>query len=836
MMTARKLTYRELESKLFEMQDIIGALRHHEVDAIVGEERIAVVRLQEAEDALQRARAELEQRVVERTAELAGINRRLEETTREQERTRRQLADSERKYRELLECANSIILRRDTEGRITFFNESAQRFFGLSEQDVLGKNTVGTIEPETDSRGADQTVRFEEISRHPKDHPVSEGEGLCRDGHRVWISWTHRPIPDEHGRIVEILSVGNDITPLKQAETIRKETERRLLRAQQTAHLGNWEWNPVSGALWWSEENYRLFGFEPGQITPSYETFLSLVHPDDRTSMQRVMHQALENKRPYRTEFRIVRPDGRERVLHSEVEIAVDAEANVTRVAGTTVDVTERQEAQRQLEAYTSQLQDQAELLDLAHDMIFVHDMDGRIVFWNRGATLACGWKREEALGQLSHKLLQTEYSEPLMRITARIIKDGWWEGELVHTARDGRRITVASRWALRRKSDGRPTAILEIDTDVTERRRAEREMAEARQYAENIVDTIQESLVVLDPQLRVLSANRSFYETFGTAPDQVEGRLFHTLPGGLWDVPELCMRLREILPRNTSLQDFEVECADAAPRAFVVSARPIRQQAHDTALILLVIQDITVRKRQQREIEADKQQVASLTEELMFIEERQRRQIAATLHDSIGQSLIFAKRELGGLQAQAPPEMRDKLARVAGEIADAIRQTRDLTFELSPSTLYTFGLHAAIEELAEQFSENEGFACRVDGLDEPVSLPEQVQSMLYRAVRELLVNVTKHAGAGKVEIRMEHDGQRVKIAVQDDGRGFDPAALDGRSREHGFGLFSIRERLTHIGGRFVVESVEGQGTRITLVAPLDDGQQADRVSDNTGV
>jgi PAS domain S-box-containing protein len=488
--------------------------------------------------------------------------------------------------------------------------------------------------------------------------------------------------------------------------------------------------------------------------------------------------------------------------------------------------VREQEQTRQQLEEYTGQLRDQAELLNLAHDMIFVHDMDGRITFWNRGAELAYGWKREEALGQLSHKLLKTEYAEPLIRITARIIKDGWWEGELVHTTRDGRKVMVASRWALRKKPDGRPVAILEIDNDVTQRRRAEQEIIEARKYAESIVDTVQESLVVLDPQLAVLSANRSFYETFGMAAEQVRGRLLFALNGGMWDVAELHRKLGAVVAQNSGFQDFELACDGLEPRAFMLSARPIHGQACGAEMVLLVIQDITVRRQQQREIEADKQQLASLTEELMMMEERQRRQIATTLHDSIGQSLIFAKRELSVLLQRVGPEAQNSLRQVADQIADAIKQTRDLTFELSPSTLYTFGLQAAVEELAEQFAECEGFACRVEGPGEPLPIAEQVRAMLYRSVRELLVNVAKHAGAGNVVIALAYDGRNVKVVVQDDGRGFATRTLDECSREHGFGLFSIRERLTHIGGKFDIESVEGEGTRVTLVAPLDLGQQ----------
>lgn len=366
---------------------------------------------------------------------------------------------------------------------------------------------------------------------------------------------------------------------------------------------------------------------------------------------------------------------------------------------------------QQQMEQSACQLRDHAELLDLTHDMIFVHDVEGRIVFWNHGAETAYGWKKEEALGQVSRQLLRTEFSEPLICVTARIIKDGGWEGQLIQTTRDGRRITVATRWALRRDLLGQPAAILETDSDITACRQAEQDVAEARQFAETV-----------------------------------------------------------------------------------------------------------------------KEQLDSLAEELMRVEERQRREIAQALHDSVGQSLAFSRRELNLLRQRGPAEIRGTLEEVCGQIEDAIKRTRDLTFELSPSTLYHLGLQAALEELAGQFTEAEGFHCRVESPDAGSAwngLNEQVRSLVYRAVRELLVNVAKHAEARNVSITLGGDEQSLEIAVQDDGRGFDPSILAGPGKGAGFGILSVRERLVRIGGAFTLESEAGRGTKITMIVPVAFGQRS---------
>ncbi len=603
------------------------------------------------------------------------------------------------------------------------------------------------------------------------------------------------------------------------------ESEKRLLKAQQIAHIGNWEEDLKTHVVRWSDETYRVFGLQPGQMQPGYETIISCTHPEDRDAVARQLKDALENKRPFSIDHRIIHPSGEERFVHSEAEIEFDAGGKPVRITGIVECITDRKRVLSKLEEYASQLQEQAELLDLAYDMIFVHDMQGKIVFWNRGAERAYGWTREEAHGQLSHQLLQTEYAEPLIRITAKIIREGHWEGELTHTARDGRKITVASRWALRRAPDGRPIAILEIDNDITSRKCAEQEMADAKRFAESIIHTIDECLVVLDSQLRVVSANRSFYETFRMTAERVEGQLFYTLGNGLWDIPELRNKLRQTLTENGGFKGYELECEvpEAGHMTLTLSAQPISGPADQPRMILVVLQDISVQKQHEREIRADKEQLSALTEELLLTEERQRQRIAAALHDSISQSLAFAKRELGMLERRTRGDMRKSIEEICEQVGQAINQVRDLTLELAPSALYTLGLEAAIEDLADQFSDGDGFVCQAHISEEPKPLTDEVKSLLYRSVRELLVNVSKHAQAKNVVIDVRREESNIHIIVDDDGRGFSPAEVKG-APSGGFGLFSIQQRLTHVGGKLVIESGEGKGTRVTLIAPLDLG------------
>jgi rsbT co-antagonist protein RsbR len=142
-------------------------------------------------------------------------------------------------------------------------------------------------------------------------------------------------------------------------------------------------------------------------------------------------------------------------------------------------EIAQRKRVELSLQEQASALREQAQLLDLAHDTIVVRALDGAIRFWNRAAEEMYGWSREEWIGKASDELLHTEGPKPMDQILAELVREGRWEGELVQKRRDGARIVVASRWALQRGDDGEPTAILEINRDVTERERLEEQRRE---------------------------------------------------------------------------------------------------------------------------------------------------------------------------------------------------------------------------------------------------------------------------------------------------------------------------------------------------------------------
>jgi PAS domain S-box-containing protein len=360
-------------------------------------------------------------------------------------------------------------------------------------------------------------------------------------------------------------------------------------------------------------------------------------------------------------------------------------------------------------------------------------------------------------------------------------------------------------------EASGEGLEIRWILRDVTERLRAEAALRASESRMRALAHSLRVLIAYVDSEECYRFNNAAYEEWCGISPEKLTGvpvrevlgeeaygRLRPRIAGALAGKPQL---FEETLPYTRG-----------ATRDVLVEYEPDVGEDGRVAGFYALHIDVSALKRAQQELRAAAAASA-------VAEDRERRRLATDLHDGVSQLLTLAGVKLGMLRAAAAERgLGTPLREVEEVVSEAHRRTESLTFQLSPPVLHDVGLVAATEWLADEMRRLYGLRVLVEGQGEPL-LDEVARVTLFRALRELLINVARHARTPRASVQVSHGEGRVHIEVRDRGVGFDPE-LEPR----GFGLFSIRERMRHLGGHFEIEAVPGDGTRVTLTAPLAAG------------
>lgn len=256
----------------------------------------------------------------------------------------------------------------------------------------------------------------------------------------------------------------------------------------------------------------------------------------------------------------------------------------------------------------------------------------------------------------------------------------------------------------------------------------------------------------------------------------------------------------------------------DGETFAAALRLAPVHDDAGQLAGFRWLVRDISDRREAERQIASYQAQLRALASDLTITEQRERRRLATELHDYMAQLLVVSRMKVVELDRMIRSPRGIRLAAEINDVLkEALKYTRTLIAELSPTILYDAGLPAAAQFLATQMQRH-GLKVHVTQMENPPRLPDEVAIILYESLRELLINVHRHAGADTAQVTLDRHGDQFSVTVRDQGVGFDPAAGREDAAAAGkYGLFSVRERLEAIGGRFDLRAAPGEGACATL-------------------
>jgi PAS domain S-box-containing protein len=675
---------------------------------------------------------------------------------------------------------------------------------------------------------------------------------------RLAAEWLERRVVERtrrHAAVNEELR--KEIIERKRIEEELRRSEAYLAEGQRLTHTGSWAWNIATReTVYWSDEQFRIFGFDPEKGSPSYQTVFPRIHPEDQRRVSQTLEVAIREKRDFELEHRIVLPDGTIKHSHVVGHPVLNESGDLVEFIGTNMDVTERKRVEESL-------REQASLLNLTHDSVFVRDMNDVITYWNRGAEELYGWTREEAVGKVSHQLTQTIFPAPLEEINAELLRTGRWEGELVHTKRDGTQEVVASRWSLQRDEQGLPTAILETNNDITERKRAEAELRESEKRYRHIFQTAgvsiwEEDFSQVKAAIDALKAQGvgDFSQYLAAHPEFIQQAISMVKIIDVNDATvklfaaqskdELLVSLHKIfLPEaeevfageliaiaegRTNFESETILQTLKGDKLTVLFTITFPQQPAKLNSVLLSIMDITERKRADEALHKTQAELAHVTRVATLGE------LTASIAHEVNQPLAAIVTNgnacLRWLAGDSPnlDEARETARRIirdGNRAGDVIGRIRTLSRKTGTEK-ELLDMNQAIREvvaLAEGEVRRNGVALRTELTgDLPPILGDRVE--LEQVVLNLIMNVIEAMSAigdrpRELVIRTQSgEVDQVRVAVQDSGIGLDPQSMGRifdafyttKPQGMGMGLAISRSIVENHGGRLWVAPNEGQG------------------------
>lgn len=642
-------------------------------------------------------------------------------------------------------------------------------------------------------------------------------------GEEKWVRERAELVCAPDGVMVGAYGSVQDITERKLAALSLAESEERLRRAQQAAHIGVYAYEIIEDQWTSSDELDAIFGTGTTYVRTA-AGWLALVHPDDRDMMVRHLTDVVEGRRPrFDQEYRIRRAnDSVERWLHGVGTVEVGPDGRPLRMIGTILDITERKLAeQARDEAYHRNRR----LFESSPLPMWVFDGETlRFLDVNDAAIKEYGYSREEFLGLQLTDLVPADKHPDLRLRTGTTGRP--MNGDVVrHLRKDGSMIDVAV-WSDNIQYEGK-RARLAISQDITLQLKLEaaraQQLALAKQLKQ-IAETVPGAICAFEQR-----SDGSY------ALPYLEGRdasIFDLSPAVLAeDATPLFERIHPddrpgvldgIAASAAAMTPwhglFRIELPEASERWIEVNSLP---QAEPGGNVMWngYLMDATESVAARLALEKARNQSQALAARLELVREEERTRIARELHDELGQTLTAIRMNLRRIgTATQDQALTSQIASIESMVEDTTKAVRRIAHELRPRILDTLDLSGAIEWEAVEFSKHHGIRCQCRVPEVEIDVPELVKSHVYRIFQEAMTNIVRHAHPSRVEIDLTVDNEALRLSVRDNGKGLSNRPLASDT----LGIVGMHERANQMGATLTLTTVpQVVGTWVELCLPL---------------
>ena len=762
----------------------------------------------------------------------------------------RQEAERSRELlRSIIDNTTAGIYCKDLDGRYTLVNAPTARMVRMPIDEIIGKTDHDIMPAEHADR-----LRAQDETVIASGQRVQVEEQILFHGKLRTFITNKFPLLDENGRPFAVGGVSTDITARKEMEEEIRESRRQLEEAQRLARLGGWWWDLRTDEVFFSVELYRIFGLSPGSVV-TYDIWTERIHPDDRERAEAGVKRSVDEGRPFRHQYRIVRPGGEVRVIETRGEPVHGPDGRAVKLIGACQDVTEARQAEAELHT-RSLLLTQAQ--ELARVGTYEIDLEQGTVWWSDELCRINGIEPNDFGGRFEDGMAflhPDDRARADAMIQTAMAEEGHHEMEYRIVRPDGEVRILLGRGKFVADEEGRAVRLLGAVQDITESKRSEADLERRVREHAALAELGQSALTGTPPDELTTRASSILCEIlelqYAGLLEPVHGdwrlragvgmtseiRDLPPFPGGpgtqagdtlisgrpvivndwgtesRYERSELMLKIEAVSTATVIVGDTE------RPYGILgaVSTSPHFFDSGDIAFLQAVanvLADAIARSHAEQQLERNAHERRRLVAQALQAEDSTRRRISEALHDEAVQNLLTAKQDVEDARSGDPKS----IDRIEDAIERTLRQLRESVADLHPIALQHGGLLAALRAVAKHQASRGEFECGVHVSERAVGIHDQ---LLLSISRELLANAAHHSKASQVTLVVERQGDELVLAVTDNGVGI-PDGRRARALADGhIGLASSAERVRAIGGSFEVSSDVGEGTTIRVTVPV---------------
>jgi PAS domain S-box-containing protein len=694
------------------------------------------------------------------------------------------------------------------QGYADWLRRPLSEIVGHAILDVLGKEAFEHLRHHFERVLKGQNVQYEE-------------EVNFRGIGKRWISATYTPTLDADGRTDGWVAVVLDITERKLAEETLRKSEERFRLAAQAGKMYSFEWDVTTDRVVRSSEHVEVLAVkEPLHTT--HQQFMNKVHPDDRPKLIAAIAGLSPENPTCNVSYRVLVNDGAMVWIRSNGRAFFDGEGKMLRLVGMVADITDQKLAE--------------EALRVSEERLRSAQWAARIgtFEWNIRTGESTRTPELEALygvppgsfGKTHEAFVNRVHPDDRVRVMKLIERsleaEQPTEGEWQVVWPDGSVHWIAARWRMLMDESGKPSRVVGVNMDVTERKRAEEALHESEERFRLAAQAGRMYAYTWDVTTDVIvrSGNASgVFGSTGEAPLTRQQTLVRVHPD---DLAIFNASVSQHTPEHPDVQiSYRMLLFDGSVVWVEKTAHATFDEQGRMVRVVGMVADITERKKAEEALSA-------MTRKLVEAQEQERARIARELHDDIGQRLAMLTIDLDQVQqisSDLPPEVLSRMVELRQQTKQISAGVQSLSHDLHSSQLEHLGVVTGIKSWCREFGERRhiqiDFEHNVQG-----SFPPEIGLCLFRVLQEALHNAAKHSGVKRFEVQLHEESGEIHLIVSDSGRGFDVEAM---KQGRGLGLTSMRERVRLVNGTISIESNPMSGTTIHVRIPLESEYAAKR-------